>query len=228
MPGFATSDPYLVDHLDIRSSATDPSARLASLLREQVVTITGSRACTAYGAFIAADLGTELAEQGITLLTGAAFGIESHALRSFLAAGGKAIVVMPCGVDQILPGQDGPLLAGSSLLETVRAKGVVISQEQPGAVTSRTRFVARNTLIANLTGALVVVESAERTAAMAMAEAAAQVGAAVFAVPGPITSIASGGSHRLIQSGVAQLLTTVTDLPLGSMRGTQVQVRATA
>lgn len=175
----------------------------AGLLRRAgVVAIVGARAATAYGEFVAADLAGALARSGITVVSGGAYGIDGVAHRAALGVHGRTIAVMAGGVDRFYP-------AGhAALISQVAREGAVISEVALGVTPSRWRFLARNRLIAALSDATVVVEAGWRSGSLNTAGHAAALGRALGAVPGPVTSPASAGCHRLMREYDAVCITT--------------------
>lgn len=170
------------------------------------VAVVGSRAATAYGREVGAQLGFDLAERGIAIVSGAAYGIDGAAHRGALAAGGATVAVLGCGVDRAYPtGHD-------RLLRQIADEGLVVSESPPGAPPSRSRFLTRNRLIAALSHGVVVVEAALRSGALNTASWAAQLSREVMAVPGPVTSPLSAGAHRCVIERNARLVTDVADV----------------
>lgn len=176
------------------------------LLALRSVAIVGARACTPYGEELAHQWSAELAERSWTVLSGAAFGIDAAAHRGALAASGATIAVLAGGVDEPYP------RAHAGLLARIQDDGLVVSESPPGERVRRQRFLARNRLVAALTRATVVVEAAERSGTTATARAAAALTRPVLAVPGPVTSPASAGCHRMIRDGDALLAGCLDDV----------------
>jgi DNA processing protein len=174
-------------------------------LTDRSVAIVGSRASTAYGEHVAAELGHQLAERGWTVVSGGAFGIDAAAHRGALAADGPTIAVLACGVDRPYPAANG------ALLNRIADGGLLISEWPPGAAPHQHRFLVRNRLIAGLTRGTVVVEAAARSGAMATANRAGTLGKQVLVVPGPVTSAMSVGCHELLRDreAGATLVTSV-------------------
>jgi DNA processing protein len=179
-------------------------ARLAECCA-RAVAVVGSRAATRYGTHLAGDFGAGLGLCGYTVVGAASQGIDSAALQGALAVAGTAIAVRPSGIDQPFP-QPLALLA-----DAVAASGLVVSEYPPGVPPSRTRLIARNRLLAELSVATVVVEAGTGSSALRVADAAARLRRPVMAVPGPVTSRMSAGCHDLIRDGV-HLVTNVEDL----------------
>jgi DNA processing protein len=161
----------------------------------QAAAIVGSRASTAYGDRVAAEFGDGCAKRDITVVSGAAYGVDGAAHRGALAAGGATIAVLACGVDRVYP-RGHELLVGK-----IASVGAVVSEVAPGCAPSRWRFVERNRLIAALAQVTVVVEAAHRSGAIGTAQRAEKLSRPVAAVPGPVTSPQSYGCHRLLRDG---------------------------
>ncbi|MCX6488768.1 MAG: DNA-processing protein DprA [Mycobacterium sp.] len=172
---------------------------------ERAAAIVGTRACTAYGEHVAADLSAGLAEHDVAVVSGGAYGIDGVAHRAALAADGMTVAVLAGGVDVLYP-------AGhSALLHRVGATGLLVSEYPPGVRPARHRFLTRNRLVAALSGATVVVEAGIRSGAASTAAWARALGRVVCAVPGPVTSAASTGCHVLLRAG-AELVTRADEV----------------
>ena len=177
-------------------------------LADRSVAIVGSRASTAYGEHVAAELGFQLGERGWTVVSGGAYGIDAAAHRGALAADGPTVAVLACGVDRPYPAGNG------ALLHRVADAGLLVSEWPPGAAPHQHRFLVRNRLIAGLTRGTVVVEAAARSGAVATATRAKGLHKQVMAVPGPVTSAMSVGCHELLRDREAgvQLVTSAAQI----------------
>ncbi len=173
---------------------------------EDAVAVVGSRSATTYGAAVAGEIGSTLAEAGRTVVSGAAFGIDQAAHRGALAGRGPTVAVLACGVDRAYP------LAHAALLQYIADVGLVISEAPPGFAPTRVRFLARNRLIAALTRGTVVVEAAVRSGALNTANWAASLSRTLMGVPGPVTSAPSQGVHQMIRARDALLVTGGRDV----------------
>ena len=172
----------------------------------RAVAVVGARAATGYGEHMAAEFGYGLAERGLAVVSGAAFGIDGAAHRGALAAEGLTVAVQACGLDQSYPaGHQG-------LLDRIAAGGAVVSEYPPGIRPARHRFLVRNRLIAAFSAGTVVVEAGVRSGARRTATAAAALGRVVMVVPGPVTSALSVGCHLLIREEHAVLVTRVEEV----------------
>ncbi len=176
------------------------------LLAIRSVSIVGARACSMYGVETARSWAAELGSLGWTVISGAAVGIDAAAHHGALAADGVTIAVVAGGVDVPYPRAHAPLLTA------IVDQGVVVSEVPLGESVRRQRFLSRNRVIAALARATVVIEAAERSGTAATARAAYTMARPVLAVPGPVTSPASLGCHRMIQGGEAQLAAGVEDV----------------
>ncbi|KAA6213711.1 DNA-protecting protein DprA [Streptomyces albofaciens JCM 4342] len=169
------------------------------------VAIVGSRACTDYGAHMAATLGASLADRGWTVVSGAAYGVDGAAHRGALAAEGATVAVLASGVDYAYP------RGHTELIGRVAEQGLVIAELPPGDHPSRSRFIMRNRLIAALTRGTVVVEAELRSGSLVTARRAAGLGRFTMGVPGPVTSGLSAGVHQLLQ-GEAVVVTNAAEI----------------
>ena len=167
--------------------------------------IVGTRAATAYGEHVAADVAAGLAARDIAVVSGGAFGIDGAAHRAALAGDGCTVAVLAGGIDVPYP-------AGhAALLHRIGEQGLLVSEYPPGVRPARHRFLTRNRLVAALAGATVVVEAGVRSGAANTAAWARALGRVVCAVPGPVTSSASVGCHALLRGG-AELVTRAEDI----------------
>ncbi|MBC7292007.1 MAG: DNA-protecting protein DprA [Actinotalea sp.] len=177
------------------------------------VAVIGARACTHYGEHVTAEVAAGVVAAGRVVVSGGAYGIDAAAHRAALAADGVTLAVLAGGVDRLYPAGNARLL-----LALAEEGGALLSEVPPGSVPSRRRFLQRNRLIAALTGATVVVEAAWRSGALSTAARAAALLRPVGAVPGPVTSAASAGCHRLLRDGVAVCVTDAAEV-LELLRG---------
>ncbi|RFU84950.1 DNA-protecting protein DprA [Streptomyces triticagri] len=169
------------------------------------VAVVGSRACTEYGAHMAATLSAELAERGWIVVSGGAYGVDGAAHRGALASGGATVAVLAGGVDVLYP--RGHL----RLLERIAEQGLLLCELPPGEHPTAYRFIQRNRVIAALTRGTVVVEAAHRSGALVTARRAQRLGRHTIGLPGPVTSRYSGGVHQLLR-GEATLITDASEV----------------
>jgi DNA processing protein len=178
------------------------SARLDEVCR-QAVGIVGARNATAYGTWVGSDLAQGLARHGWTVVSGGALGTDAACHRGALAAGGTTVVVAAGGLCRLYPASN------HALFDRVTDSGLLVSEWPPDAPPQRHRFLVRNRLIAGLSVGTVVVEAAARSGARVTARCAGEYGLPVMAVPGPIGSALSVGTHSLIRGRQAVLVTSV-------------------
>jgi DNA processing protein len=170
------------------------------------VAIVGARAATSYGDHVALELSADLAGGGLPVISGGAYGIDGAAHRAALEVGGVTVALLAGGVDRSYP-------AGhAGLIERIAAGGAVISEVPCGAAPTKWRFLQRNRLIAALSDATVVVEAGWRSGSLNTAGHAASLGRPLGAVPGPVTSAASAGTHRLLREYDAACITSAADV----------------
>ncbi len=172
---------------------------------ELALAIVGTRKATTYGRDSAAFFARQLAQQGVTIVSGLAHGIDGAAHRAALDAGGRTIAVLGCGIDRVYPSDH------AELARQIARQGAVISEFPIGSKPEAHHFPRRNRIISGLSLGVLVAEAPEQSGAMITATMAAEQGREVFAVPGSIFSTAHGGTNRLIQDG-AKLVMTVEDI----------------
>lgn len=181
----------------------DP-ALLTSLARS--IALVGARAATAYGEHLAMEFAAGLSDRGFAITSGGAYGIDGAVHRSTLASRQTTIAFLAGGVDRLYP-------AGhSELLRRIADTGLLIGELPCGSSPTRWRFLQRNRLIAAASRATVVVEAGARSGSLNTAGHAAAIGRPLGAVPGPVTSPASAGCHRLIREYDAVCVTTADEM----------------
>ena len=169
------------------------------------VSLVGSRNAKDYGRKVSYRLSYQLAQRGLTVVSGFAKGIDTSAHRGAVEAGGRTIAVMGNGLSIIYPA------ANTDLAEKIAASGALISEFPMAARPKPRNFPRRNRIISGLTLGTVVIEASNRSGALITARLAAEQNREVFAVPGEIFSELSTGTHKLINDG-AKLLNSVDDL----------------
>jgi DNA processing protein len=173
----------------------------------RAVALVGARAATTYGERVAVDLAGGLVDARFVVVSGGAYGIDAAAHRGVCARAGRTVVVTAGGVDRAYPAGNARLVE-----ESVACGGAVVAEVPPSSLPTRSRFLQRNRLIAALSAATVVVEAAWRSGALSTAHHAARLARPVGAVPGPVTSMASAGCHRLLRDGVAVCVTDAAEV----------------
>jgi DNA processing protein len=179
-------------------------ARLDEVV-QRAAAVVGTRASSAYGEQVTADLAAGLTERDVAVVSGGAYGIDGAAHRAALHCDGITVAVLAGGLDIPYP-------AGhSALLHRIGHHGLLFTEYPPGVRPARYRFLTRNRLVAAAAGAAVVVEAGVRSGAANTAAWARALGRVVGAVPGPVTSSASAGCHALLRNG-AELVTRADDI----------------
>ena len=172
------------------------------------VGIVGARAATGYGGHVAGELASGSVDAGLVVVSGGAYGIDAAAHRAALISDGTTVAVLPGGLDRLYP-------AGNrQLLEQVAQTGALVSELPPGASPTKHRLEQRGRLIAALSSAVEGVEAGYRSGALVTAAQAVEIGRKVGAVPGPITSAASAGCHRLMRDEIAEIVTGMDDVTM--------------
>jgi DNA processing protein len=187
---------------------------------EWAVAVVGTRRASVYGKEAARMLGRDLAQAGVTVVSGLAKGIDTIGHRSCLDAGGRTIAIMGCGLDKIYPPENGRLAA------EIVERGALVSEYALGTRPDARNFPPRNRIISGLSLGTVVVEADRGSGALITADFAAEQGREVFAVPGSIFARGSRGANYLIQQG-AKMVCNVADV-LEELNLTMVSQQAQA
>ncbi|MBI4240043.1 DNA-protecting protein DprA [Candidatus Uhrbacteria bacterium] len=172
------------------------------------ISVVGTRTATSYGRLATERLSGEIARAGCTIVSGLAYGVDSWAHARALEVRGRTIAVLGTGIDDasLYPAEKRGL--ARSILDH---GGCILSEHPPGTKGLKYHFVQRNRIIAGLSHATVVVEAPAKSGALITAHFALHENREVFAVPGPITSLASEGTNMLLKKG-AHCLTSVKDI----------------
>ncbi len=171
--------------------------------RPPSVAIIGSRKPTNYGIETTRKLAYELAQSGVVIVSGLAYGIDAIAHEAALEAGGTTIAIMANGLHRIYPA------AHQNLAERIiQQGGAIISEQQPGVDAHKYHFLARNRIVSGLVDAVIVTEATNKSGTFSTVAHALTQNKEIFAVPGAITSLLSAGPNRLIQEGARVVLNT--------------------
>ena len=164
--------------------------------RPKTVAIIGARRCTPYGEDAAYRLAYQLAQYGVIIISGMAYGIDSCAHRGCLDAGGTTIAVLGTPIDQIYP------VSNEKLAMRILEKGAILSEYNPGTEVRNYFFLSRNRIVSGLADVVVVIEAAQRSGTQYTAAVADnEQGKIVFAMPGDISRPMSVGCNNLIKKG---------------------------
>ena len=165
------------------------------LLQSVMLGVVGTRRPTAYGIAATERLSPDLAQAGLTIVSGMARGIDTAAHRSTLAIGGDTIAVFGCGVDLVYPAEN------RKLASEIAEKGLLLSEFPMGSPAYPQNFPIRNRVISGMSVGILVVEGAQYSGSSITARMALEQQREVFAVPGNITSKMSWGPNLLIKQG---------------------------
>lgn len=172
-----------------------------TLPRCNSVALVGTRNPTQYGARIASEFASGFSDRELDVISGGAYGIDTHAHRGAIAAEGRTTAVLASGINVRYP-------AGNErLFEEILESGCLISEVMPDERARPERFLTRNRLIAALARMTIIIEAAFRSGSLRTAHDAAELMRIVLAVPGPINSPTSDGCHRLIGDRCAEIVT---------------------
>lgn len=167
---------------------------------ELAIGVVGTRQVSAYGRHVTERLAGDLAAQRVTIVSGLARGVDTHAHTAALDAGGRTIAVLGCGPDLVYPPDNARLAA------RIVEQGAIVTEFPPGTQPDAGNFPARNRIISGMSLAVLVTEAPEASGALITARFAAEQGRDIFAVPGNITSRGSAGANLLIQDGAKLIL----------------------
>lgn len=176
---------------------------------ENCFAVVGTRMCSSYGKEIALEIAGNLAESGLTIVSGLAPGIDTFCHISTLERKGKTIAVLGTGIDEksVYP-QSNLKLAGKIL----QSGGALISEYPPGTPGSKFSFPQRNRIISGLSIGTLVIEAKQKSGALITANWAEKQNRKIFAVPGSVYSLNSNGCHYLIKHKKAKLIESANDI----------------
>src|SRR5438128_3653189 len=170
-------------------------------LDQPCVAIVGSRRCSTYGQNAALMVARDLAQRGVTIISGFARGIDAAAHRGALEGGGRTVAVLGTGIDEVYPRDHRKLVE-----EILDRNGALVSQFPLGTPPVSENFPYRNRIISGLSLGVCVVEAAENSGSLITARLAIEQNREVWAVPGNITSRNSFGTNYLIKGAGAKLV----------------------
>lgn len=177
-----------------------------SLSNRNMISIVGTRNNSAYGKIQTEELTRELAQNGITIVSGMAKGIDTIAHKTALENYTQTIAVIGSGLDIIYPAEN------KILFNQIQENGLIISEFELGTKPDAGNFPRRNRIISALSLGTLVVETKKKGGALQTANLALEQGKEVFALPGNVSSPNSEGTNMLIQNGSAKLITTANDI----------------
>ena len=163
---------------------------------EKRLTVVGTRNPTQYGRRVVNKLIKEVAEAGVTIVSGLAIGIDGMAHQAALDAKGKTIAIMPGGLDKVYPASHRGLAE-----RILKSGGTLISEYPEGSESFKQNFVARNRIQSGISEAVLIIESTEKSGTLITAQFALDQDRSVMAIPGNIDSSTSAGPNNLIKDG---------------------------
>ena len=193
---------------------------------ELAIAIVGSRRCTAYGRRQAERLSAALSRAGFTIVSGLARGIDVAAHRGAMHAGGRTLAILASGVRDIYPPEH------KDLAEEISQQGALLSEMPLDQRPLPGLFPQRNRIISGICLGVIVVEATRNSGALYTARHALEQGREVFAMPGPVDSLASEGCHDLIRDGVTlvrhvdDVLSELGPLPMPSVQSRDVTIHS--
>ena len=173
---------------------------------ERSIAVVGSRMATHYGRLCARNISHDLAEAGVTVISGLARGVDTEAHTGAMDAEGRTIAVIGAGLNKLYPRENRNLAQ-----RIADGHGAVVSEFPMDLPPSRTTFPMRNRIVSGWSRATLVVEASGRSGALITARTAAEQGREVFCIPGPVDRHSSDGCHALIRDG-AILATGASDI----------------
>ncbi|PIQ87771.1 MAG: DNA-protecting protein DprA [Candidatus Omnitrophica bacterium CG11_big_fil_rev_8_21_14_0_20_43_6] len=171
----------------------------------QAIGIVGSRRSSLYGLNQAESFAVQLSQQGLTIVSGMARGVDTYAHRGALKAGGRTIAVLGSGFNRIYPQEN------AELAQQIATCGAVISEFPMNAEPLPVNFPRRNRLISGLSLGVLITEAARNSGALITADFALEQGREVFALPGRIDAVGSMGTNALLKQG-AKIVTCCDDI----------------
>jgi DNA processing protein len=172
------------------------------------VAIVGTRKPTHYGTTATHRIAYELAASGLTIVSGMARGIDTQAHKGALAAKGRTIAVLGCGIDVAYPPEN------KGLMEVISRDGAVVTENAFGTQPEAGYFPGRNRIISGLSRGTVIIEATEDSGSLITAKYTLEQGRKLYAVPGNIDSPTSKGTNSLIKQG-ATLVENAADILRG-------------
>jgi len=182
-------------------------------LFSKTLAIVGSRRATNYSERVLDLLLPSLIAEGVTIISGFMYGVDTLAHQKCLENGGRTIAVLGGGLNVLYPPEN------EKLYQEIIQNGLIISEYPPDQQPQLWTFIQRNRLVAALsTLGVLVVEAGEKSGSLVTAKLARELGKPVLAIPGPITSSVSQGTNELIRRGWAKPVLEASDiLPLSSV-----------
>lgn len=202
--------PQLLKHLSTPPLLLYCRGKFINLNERLCISVVGSRKITDYGKNCTKNIAKELAQNGVIIVSGMAYGVDACAHEAALEAGMPTVAVVGTGVNMVYP------KTNASLMKNIIKTGMVISEYPLNTEADRHHFPERNRIISGLSAATLVIEADIKSGSLITANYANEIGRDVYAVPGSIYSVNSKGTNSLIRDGA--YLTTCADDILDNYR----------
>ncbi len=206
----AKNERYIIDiedesYPDLLREISDPPQKLfcvgnISLLKNRKIAVVGSRKASPYGKWAAIELSKRISNNGITVVSGLAIGIDSCSHSASVEQIGSTIAVLGAGLNCKYP------VSNAKLRRIIEEKGLVVTEYEDDIKPTKYTFPRRNRIISGMSEAIVVVEGGVNSGAVITAELAAEQGRVVYAIPGNINSEFSMATNKLIRDGATPLV----------------------
>lgn len=185
--------PNAPSSLYVKGTLPDPEKPLAAIV--------GARSCSSYGIQSAKGFAKVLSSHGVGIISGLAFGIDTHAHTGCLEGGAPTYAVMGCGIDECYPRSNRAVY--ERILEN---GGGILSEYEPGTPALPHHFPSRNRIISALSDAVIVIEARVKSGSLITADYALEQSIPLYAVPGKISDPLSAGTNALIWQGAIPAL----------------------
>lgn len=176
-----------------------------NLLNDKMFAVVGTRVATAYGRFISEKLASDLSQNGLTIISGFARGVDTIAHKAALKHNNATVAVLGNGLDQIYPAEN------KKLFNQMVEEGLFLTEYPLGTKPDAGNFPKRNRIISGMSCGVLITEAGQKSGALLTAMYALDQNREVFAVPGPVNSGKSMGTNGLIKGG-AKLVENVADI----------------
>lgn len=177
-----------------------------SLFESPTLAVVGSRKPSPYGRIVSERLVRDVADSGVTIISGLAYGVDSIAHRKCLEVGGKTIAVLGGGLNEIYPTQH------EDLAREIAGKGLLVSEYSPCHKATKFTFPQRNRIIAGLSDGVLITEANFGSGTIHTRDFALDYGRNLYAVPGNIDSDLSALTNEIIKAGQGALVTEAKDI----------------
>ncbi len=188
--------PEILKHVNIPPRLLFVKGAKLNLDNEVAISVVGTRKPTDHGKTFARKLGRTMAENGITVISGMAEGIDGQAHAGAIEGGGKTVAVLAGSVDVIYPKCHAKLYR-----EILASGGTIVSERPPGTPTKRYFYQQRNRIVTGLSQGTVFVEGKEASGTSMTARIALENNKDIFAVPGSPMQWQAELPNRLIGEG---------------------------